>query len=111
MKIRLYLITLLVIFSLAGCDNSNDEANNAPAVVSFDIEPKLSVLDIGTSEHFQALVTYSNGDVTDVSDTAAWTLENQSGIIEAQEDPDGSGHFLRSQSKPVVTISSRHSII
>ena len=93
MNFRSFLVIMLMSLGLAACDNSNDEPDNTPTVISFDIEPKISVLDIGTSENFKALVTYSDGEVSDVTATATWSLKDQSGIIEQQDSPNDSGDY------------------
>lgn len=89
---NLLRIFILVVFAhtLLGCNSSNDD----PAtVVSFDIEPKLTVLDVGTGEFFKALATYSDGNVSDITSEVDWSLENNSGIVEFQDNPESDGRL------------------
>ena len=93
---NLYRIIIFLIFTqvLFACDNSNDEPIDSPAtVVSFDIEPKLTILDVGTGEFFKALVTYSDGNVSDVTGDVEWSLENDSGVIQIQDNPENDGRL------------------
>ena len=86
MKFKLIIYLLVAVF-IVGCSSSS----NGPTLVELNVEPKISILDIGTSEYYQAIATYSNGDVADVSDRVSWSLENQSGIVESVEHPDYPG--------------------
>lgn len=84
-------IIVLTIFLLSGCSSTDHDPGTPVTLVNLDIEPKISVLDIGTSEYYKAVATYSDGTVTEVSDQVSWSLENNSGIIVPKNDPDYPG--------------------
>jgi len=73
---------------MVACDNSSSSSIDPIKIVELDVEPKISTLNVGTSERYRAIATYSDGVVADVSDQVLWSLENQSGIVESIEDPD-----------------------
>lgn len=81
----------LTIFLLTGCSSTDHEPEAPVTLVKLDIEPKISVLNIGTSEYYKAVGTFSDGAVSDVSEQVTWSLENNSGIIVPKNDPDYPG--------------------
>lgn len=94
MNLLRLIISVIFAHVLIGCSSSNDGPVDSPAtVVSFDIEPKITILDVGTGEFFKALVTYSDGNVSDVTDEVDWSLEDDSGIIEIQDNPENDGRL------------------
>ena len=94
MNLHRIIIFLIFFQFLFACDNSNDEPVDNPAtVVSFDIEPKLTTLDVGTGEFFKALVTYSDGNVSDVTSDVEWSLEDDNGVVEIQDNPENDGRL------------------
>ena len=73
-------IMILALF-MAGCSSSNDPAP-PPRVVAVYLEPTAVILDVGTSEKFQALAVDENGYTTDVTDQASWSLVNNNDVVE-----------------------------
>ena len=86
-----FSLIALAILLLVGCSSTDQVTEAPPSLVRLDIEPKISILDVGTSEYYKAVATYSDGTVSDVSGEAAWSLENNSGIIIPKNDPDYPG--------------------
>ena len=82
-------IMILALF-MAGCSSSNDPAPAPPPqIVEILVEPKLSILAVGTSEHYQAYAIDDEGNVTDVSDQVVWSLQNDDGTVELSTDSPG----------------------
>ena len=78
-------VMLLALF-MAGCSSSNDPA---PTIAEIHVEPKLSILNVGTSERYQAIAIDDRGTVTDVSDQVTWSLQNDNGTVELSTDSPG----------------------
>lgn len=76
-------VLILALF-MAGCDNSNDPTPTPPppGVEAVYLEPTAVILDVGTSEKFQALAVDENGETTDVTDQASWSLVNNNNTVE-----------------------------
>jgi len=82
-------IMILSLF-MAGCSSSSDPAPTPPAqIVEILVEPKLSILTVGTSEHYQAYAVDDQGNVTDVSDQVTWSLQKDDGTVELSTDSPG----------------------
>ena len=82
-------IMILALF-MAGCSSSNDPAPTPPPeIVEILVEPKLSILTVGTSEHYQAYAIDVEGTISDVSDQVAWTLQNDDNTVELSSDSPG----------------------
>ncbi|WP_455212671.1 hypothetical protein, partial [Kaarinaea lacus] len=56
------------------------------------VEPIITILDVGTSQHYKAWAIDSDGAVSDVSSEVSWSLENDSAIV--QFDPTDSSLAL-----------------
>ena len=84
------LVTLTLFLSACSSDSSSSDTPTTPAptIQKLDIEPKKSVLVLGTTEHYRVIATYSDFSVEDVSSQVTWSLAAESGIIESYNDPD-----------------------
>jgi hypothetical protein len=86
---------LLCIGVLAGCSDGSDRLpQTPPTITTLSIEPPIAILDIDSSERYQALATYSDGLVKDVTGLADWSLEFDTGVVEPASDPGDPGGFL-----------------
>ena len=76
-------VMILALF-MAGCDNSNDPAPTPPPpkVTAVHLDPAAVTLDVGTSEKFKAFAVDENGETTDVTDQASWSLVNNNNTVE-----------------------------
>jgi len=84
-------VACIALVGLAAIIGSGGSSSNSPAIVELNIEPIISVLDMGSSELYEAFTIDADGNVTNVSDQVSWSLENQSGIVEFSENPDFPG--------------------
>ncbi len=87
----IYGIIVFAALFIAGCSSSSDDAPAGATIVELHIEPKISILHLGTSEYYKAIAIYSDNSVSDVSDEVTWSLENDSGIVEPSTNPDYPG--------------------
>ncbi len=80
MKTLISLVALVLIF-FSGC---SDDTETNPSVVlqSISVTPTSTILDLGTTESFQATGQYSDSSSKDITDTVIWSLENSTGIVE-----------------------------
>lgn len=80
MKTLISLVALVLIF-FSGC---SDDTETNPSVVlqSISVAPTSTILDLGTTESFQATGLYSDSSSKDITDTVIWSLENSTGIVE-----------------------------
>lgn len=84
--LMLFAAVLSLLFIGCGSSNSSDPIPPIPTIKKLDIEPKDSILTIGTTEHYQVIATYSDFTTKDVTDEVNWSLEHSSGIIEPYSD-------------------------
>lgn len=92
-----FVVSLSLVVALVGCGGSNSpsvDPSPPPAFTDLDIEPPAATLDIDSSQRYRALVTDSDGAVTDISDQVAWSLEADTGIVEAATDPNVPGAYF-----------------
>ena len=93
MKKTTALVGLVLALLFSACSDSSDTPP-APVIISIDIEPKTSQLDIGTTQQYKVLATYSDNSFRDVTNDAVLVLENDSVII-VPVDNNGSLSFAR----------------
>jgi trimeric autotransporter adhesin len=87
MKFQFLVLSLLAL--LIGCSDSSDrKPTQPPSLIALNIEPAYTILDIGSSEHYQALASYSDGEVKNVTGEASWSLESDTGIVELTTEGD-----------------------
>jgi uncharacterized protein YjdB len=90
---RSFSVVCVALVGFAAIIGSGSSSSNPaiPAIIELDIEPKIAILDLGSSEPYQAIAMDASGNVSDVSDQVSWSLENESGIVELSENPDYPG--------------------
>jgi len=84
---------MILALLMAGCSSSSKSSPPppppAPEIVEINIEPPIVTLDVGTSEHYQAIARDDEGTISDVSDQVLWSLENDNGTVELSADIPG----------------------
>jgi hypothetical protein len=98
MRIRTLLACCSLLTLFAGCSDDSDPPTepppSGPELTSLAIEPPIAELDIGTTESFRAVGTYSDGSVIDVSVDVDWSLEFDTGILQVITDADKPDDFF-----------------
>ena len=84
MKSLFTLLSLTLILLFSGCGSSS--SSTGPTLQSIDVTPKASILDIGNTQHFQAMGTYSDESQKEITDDVIWSLQSDKGIIKPVDD-------------------------
>lgn len=71
--------------SLDGVSGSASLTVTEPVVVETTILPPIADIPLGGTQDYRAFAIYSDGSFENVTFTAEWALQNESGIIEAYE--------------------------
>ena len=107
------IVIIATLLLATGCSDSSDRKPPPPppSIVSLGIEPPLARLDIGNSQEFLAVATYSDGAVLEVSARVRWDLEFETGVIEGNPEPENGGRYLATalmggQERIVATFDS-----
>lgn len=93
-KTTRWLFTSFIVLAIAllamGCSDGSDRTP-PPYITALNVEPPLAILDVGSSEFFRAIATYSDGTLTEVSSLVSWSLEIDNGTVE--ERPGGGSRY------------------
>ncbi len=79
--LTLLLMTLTLIFSGCGSPSSSTPPPEAPILISIEIAPEATILDVGNTQYFEATGLYTDGSTKNITDEAQWILKQESDII------------------------------